>query len=328
MKRFNVRQIEAFRAVVTLGSMTRAADLLGISQPAVSRLIQDFQEAVGFKLFRRQRGGAEPTEDARRLFEQVEKLFVGLEELNHEVHAIRTVTSGTITIASMGPYESGVVPETIARFRKRYPGIMIRLNSQPQARVAEWVQSRRADIGIVTLPITNTAVDAKALMTRDAMCVFPAHHPLAARELIRAEDLADLPFISFPRGTPFRFQTDMLFERAGIERQMMTEATTHEAVCNLIAADLGVGIVSPFSPHLRRNPALAFRQFQPAMPITIGMLADEGTLSVAARAFYDFVLEEVEQMKSLSKIAATSGHMPRDETRMENELSNGPHPRL
>ena len=304
LKLFNIRQIEAFRAVITLGSMTRAADLLGISQPAVSRLMLDFQEAVGFRLFRRQRGATEPTEDARRLFEQVEKLFSGLEELNHEVHAIRTVTRGTITIASMRPYESGIVPETIARFRQRYPDIMIRLNSQPQGRVAEWVQSRRADIGIVSLPIPNISVVARELMTRDAMCVFPARHPLVARELIRAEDLADLPFVSFPRGTPFRFQTDMLFERAGIERQMMTEATTHEAVCNLIAADLGVGIVSPFSPHLRRNPALAFRQFKPAMPITIGMLADEGSLSVSARAFYDFVLEEVEQMKGAAQTAA------------------------
>lgn len=292
MKRFNVRQIEAFRAVITLGSMTKAADLLGISQPAVSRLMLDFQEAVGFKLFRRQRGGAEPTEDARRLFEQVEKLFVGLEELHHEVHAIRSVTRGTVTIAAMGPYENGVLPEIIAGFRRRYPDILIRLNGQPQDRVAEWVESRRADIGIVSLPVPNASVEARELLTRDAMCVFPAGHPLAARDLIRAADLADLPFVSFPRGTPFRFQTDTLFERAGIERQMLTEATTHEAVCNLIAAGLGVGIVSPFSPHLRRNPALAFRRFEPAMPITLGMLADGGSLSVAARAFHDFVIEQ------------------------------------
>ncbi len=304
MNRFNIRQIEAFRAVITLGSMTKAAELLGISQPAVSRLMIDFQEAVGFKLFRRQRGGAEPTEDARRLFDQVEKLFTGLEELNQEVHAIRSVSAGTITIAAMGPYESGLLPEVIALFRRRHPDIVIRLNSQPQDRVAEWVASRRADLGFVSLPISNTSVEVRELLTRNAMCAFPADHPLAARSEIGAADLADLPFVSFPRGTPFRFQTDILFERAGIERQMLTEATTHEAVCNLIAAGLGVGIVSPFSPHLRRNPALAFRPFVPAMPITIGMIAEPADLSVAARAFHDFVLDEVERLSGRPRQAA------------------------
>ncbi len=296
MKRFNIRQIEAFRAVITLGSMTRAAELLGISQPAVSRLMLDFQDAVGFRLFRRQRGGTEPTEDARRLFLQVEKLFVGLEELNQEVHAIRSLTRGSLTIAAMGLYANGILPELIARFREAHPGILIRLDSQPQERIPEWVASRRADIGVATLPIPNSTLAVRAIVTRPALCVVPAAHPFAARAAIRAEDLADAPFVSFPRGTPFRFETDMLFDRAGIDRQMLTEATTHEAVCNLVAAGLGMSLVSPFSPHLRRDPALAFRPFLPAVPITVGMIAEEGDLSVAAGAFHRFVVDEVERL--------------------------------
>ena len=71
VKKFNVRQVEAFRAVVVMGTMSKAAELLGISQPAVSRLISDFQDAVGFRLFKRHRHSAEPTPDARQLFEQV-----------------------------------------------------------------------------------------------------------------------------------------------------------------------------------------------------------------------------------------------------------------
>lgn len=298
MKRFNIRQIEAFRAVITLGSMTKAAQLLGISQPAVSRLMVDFQEAVGFKLFRRSRGGAEPTSDARRLFELVDKLFVGLEEMNQEVHAIRTMASGSVTIASMGPYDNGLLPELIAGFRQRHTDISIRLESQPQDRVTEWVTSRRADIGIVSLPIANASVSARELATLPALCVMPKDHPLAAKERIRAEDLADQSFVSFPRGAPFRFETDTLFENRGIERQLLTEATTHEAVCNLVAAGLGVSIVSPFSPHLRRNPRLEFRPFAPAMPVSLGMIIEDGALSVAAQAFHDFVLEQTEAYKT------------------------------
>lgn len=291
MKRFNVRQIEAFRAIITLGSMTKAAESLGISQPAVSRLMVDFQEAVGFKLFRRSRGGAEPTDDARRLFDLVEKLFVGLDEMNQEVRAIRTLNAGSVTIAAMGPYDNGLMPEAIASFREKHPGIAVRLESQPQNRIAEWLAARRADVGIVSLPVSNTAIAVRELIAMPALCVMPAGHPLAAQDSIAAEDLADLPFVSFPRGAPFRFEIDTLFDKKGIDRQMMTEATTHEAVCNLVAAGLGLSVVSPYSPHLRRNPRLEFRPFVPSMPITLGMMADEDSLSVAAQAFHDHIVE-------------------------------------
>ncbi len=298
MKRFNIRQVEAFRAVITLGSMTKAAELLGISQPAVSRLMIDFQEAVGFRLFRKQRGGAEPTDDARRLYEQVDKLFVGLEELNHQVHAIRSLTSGSVSVAAMGLYANGLLPDIIARFRSRFPDISIRLDSLPQDRVAEWVSSRRSDIGIASLPISNSTLVVSGLMRRPALCVFPVDHEFAGRETIHASDIAGCSFVSFPRGTPFRFEIDALFERAGVDRLMMTEATTHEAVCNLVEAGLGVSIVSPYSPHLRRNPRLGFKPFLPAIPIAIGIIADEGDLSVAAREFYRFVLEHIGKQPS------------------------------
>lgn len=311
MKRFNIRQVEAFRAVVTLGSMTKAAELLGISQPAVSRLMVDFQEAVGFKLFRRQRNGAEATEDARRLFEQVEKLFVGLEDLNHQVHAIRNLTSGTISIAAMGLYANGLLPEIMARFSTQFPDIAIRLDSQPQDRIAEWVASRRSDLGVATLPLTNSSIPVRELLTRPAMCVFPADHEFATRDEIRASDLSDAPFISFPRGTPFRFEVDTLFDREGVDRVMMMEATTHEAVCNLVAAGLGVSIVSPYSPHLRRNPSLVFRPFTPAIPITLGLVGDPDEMSVAARQFHDFVIEYVDGINA-RRIAAEARSKKQD----------------
>ena len=297
-EQFNVRQIEAFRAIITLGSMTKASELLGISQPAVSRLMVDFQEAVGFKLFRRTRGGAEPTDDARRLFELVEKFFVGLEEMNQEVHAIRTLNTGKVTIAAMGPYDNGLVPEVVALFRANHPEIAIHVESQSQDRIVEWVSSGRADIGLVSLPIANNSIAVRELVKLPALCVVPAGHLLSEKEVIKAEDLAGESFVSFARGAPFRFETDMLFEKKGIERRLFTEATSHEAVCNLVAAGIGVSIVSPFSPHLRRNSRLVFRAFVPTMPISLGVIADPDSLSVAARAFYDFVVDRADDYQA------------------------------
>jgi DNA-binding transcriptional LysR family regulator len=290
---FNIRQVEAFRAVVTLGSMTKAAEVLGISQPAVSRLIVDFEHAVGLHLFSRQRGGAEPTDDGRMLFVQVEKLFVGLEELNHQVAAIKSLATGMVSIVAMDIYANGLLPEIIGAFSGLFPYVSIRLESQPQDRVADWVASHRADLGFATLPLANTTVPALRLLERPALCVMQTDHPLALREHVLASDLAGLPFVSFMRGTPFRYETDALFEKVEVERILLTEAMTHEAVCGLVSNGLGVSIVSPFSPHLGRNPQLTFRPFRPAIPVAMGVLGNVTSLSSAALTFFNFVVEEL-----------------------------------
>ena len=203
----------------------------------------------------------------------------------------------------MGLYANGLLPEIIAQFSSRYPGIEIRLDTQTQHRIAEWVSSGRSDIGVASLPLTNSAIPSRDLLIRPAMCVFAADHKFASREEIHATDLAGEPFISFPRGTPFRFEVDTIFDREGVDRTMMIEATTHEAVCNLVAAGLGVSVVSPYSPHLRRNPALVFRPFTPAIPIALGLVGDPDEMSVAARQFHDFLIEYVEGMKARRKAA-------------------------
>jgi DNA-binding transcriptional LysR family regulator len=290
---FNIRQVEAFRAVVSLGSMTKAAAVLGISQPAVSRLIVDFEQAVGLRLFTRQRGGAEPTEDGRMLFTQVEKVFVGLEELNHQVAAIKSLASGSVSIVAMDIYANGLLPEIIGAFCARFPQVSIHLESQPQDRVADWVASHRSDLGFATLPLANTTVPALKLLEKPALCVMRGDHPLAQRERVKAADLAGLPFVSFMRGTPFRYETDALFEKLGVERILRTEAMTHEALCGLVSHGLGVSIVSPFSPHLGRNPHLTFRPFQPAIPVQMGILGDAASLSSAALAFFTFAVDEL-----------------------------------
>lgn len=296
MRRFNIRQVEAFRAVVALGGMTKAAQALGVSQPAISRLMMDFQETVGFKLFQRHRGVAEPTDDARRLFEQVDKLFLGLEELEREAEAIKSLSTGSVSIAAMGIYANGFLPRIIARHAARHPGIAVSLTTQSQDRVVDWVEAGRADLGFVTMPIARAGVPVRRLLRRSALCVFPAGHEFERRERVRIADFAGRPFVSFSRGAAFRYEVDALFDRAGIERVLLVEAASHESVCHLVAAGVGVSIVSPFSPHLHGNPALSFRPFEPAMPIEIGMMADPERLSLAARSFHDDVLAFVDEM--------------------------------
>lgn len=294
MRKFNVRQIEAFRAVVTMGSMSKAAELLGVSQPAVSRLVSDFQEAVGFKLFKRLRNGAEPTKDARHLFEQVEKLFVGLEELENEVAAIKSLQIGRITIAMTSSYISGFMPRLIAAFRMEFPEINISLKTLSHDQVVDWVVSGAADIGFTTQANGNTALNTHTLVKQPIVCVMPKDHHLANKERLKLQDLKDESFISFPRGAPFRFEVDMLFDRLGIDRNITIDAMSHDTVCGLVGAGLGIAMVNPFSTNVANAERLVFRPVTPSIQLELQLIWNDASESAANTKFREFALTYLE----------------------------------
>lgn len=289
MRKFNVRQVEAFRAVVTMGSMSKAAELLGVSQPAISRLVSDFQDAVGFKLFRRLRNGAEPTKDAQQLFGQVEKLFIGLEELNYQVAAIKNLQIGRLTVATTSSYASGFMPSLIAAFRKQFPDINISMKMMGHEQVVDWVISGGADVGFTTQANGNTALKTQPLLRGPVVCVMHKDHRLAKKTQLRLHDLRDENFISFPRGAPLRFEIDMLFDRLDIDRVMTIDATSHDSVCGLAAAGLGVALVNPFSPNVGRADQLVFKPISPSFQLELQMIWTESAESAAADNFRGFV---------------------------------------
>jgi DNA-binding transcriptional LysR family regulator len=290
MTKIHIRQVETFRAVVTLRSMTKAAEYLGISQPAVSRLIADFQETVGFKLFKRGRNSAEPTSDAMLLFEQVDKLFYGLEELGRQVDAINNMRFGRLVISATSSYAVGFLPELIAAFKRENANVEVAFHIQSHEQVIDWVSTGRADIGFAIQPIARSELTTLTIGSRDAHCIFPLGHPLEAKDLLRLRDLANLPFVSFPRGTPLRFLIDGLFDRAGVHRLLHAEATSHHAVCALVSSGLGVALVNPFAPIEGYSNKLVARPMKPSVTMEIQMMFNERSLSLTSTRFKDFVI--------------------------------------
>lgn len=292
MAKLQIRQVEAFRAVVTLRSMTKAAEYLGVSQPAVSRLIADFQSTVGFKLFKRGRNSAEPTPDALLLFEQVDQLFLGLEELDHRINAISNMYTGSLTVAATNSYEAGFLTGLMARFKAAHKGIMMALHIQPHEQVIDWVASGRADVGFAIQPIAKSDITSLVLASAGAHCIFPKGHAFEEKDALKPSDLEGEDYVSFARGTPLRFLMDGLFDRAGVTRNLETEATSHHAVCSLVANKAGVALVNPFAPLGGHPSELLSRKMKPSITIDIQMLHNEAATSIVSEAFRAFVQSE------------------------------------
>lgn len=241
----NHRQIEAFRAAVRLGSASAAAEALHVTQPAVSRLIADFERAVGFALFERRQRGLHPTTDGLLLFEEVERSFRGLDLIETAAEGIRSHRSGRVRVVAMPVYVDGLVAEVIGGFLYRAPEVDLELEVADQKEAQARVLSEQFDLGILSTHYVEAGLDAVPLARHQATVVCPPDHPLAKRERARCQDLADEPFLALPLGSPFRAAIDRHVAAQGVELSIRAEARTQSTLCALAAAGAGVSIVDP-----------------------------------------------------------------------------------
>ena len=112
------RMIEAFRAVILNGSMSKAAGFMNISQPAVSRLIKDLELEVGFSLFERRQGRVIANREALSFYEEIHRSFVGMDRITKAAEKIKNQETGILRIACMPAVGLNIMPKAIANFQK------------------------------------------------------------------------------------------------------------------------------------------------------------------------------------------------------------------
>ena len=267
-----LRQIEAFRAIMMFGSITSAAEMLFVSQPAVSRILADLEESIDFKLFARINRMMVPTDEGRALYEEVERAFTGLDELKNAAKDIRLCHSGQLRLISVPSIGSNIIAGLIKYFTNRNPGVSVTIEIQPSQRLFEWVISQQCDVGISTLPMDNPSIKVQRFAKGSAVCILPQGHHLAIKNVITAQDLAGEKFISFKSDSAARRIIDAEFIKADVEREMKIEARTTNTVSALVEAGLGVSIIGPVFDisHIRHN--VLVKPFSPAIETNIGLL--------------------------------------------------------
>ena len=174
--KFKIRQLEAFRAVAETGSMTKAANQLGISQPAVSRLVSDFSNTVGFEVFQRRRGILEPTSDSRYLLAEVRRLIDSLEHLEDLRRDLTERTVGHLRIACLPGFATSHLPSVLVSFLKDRPRVTVSLEPDRPERILEWIIGEQYDCGL-----TDGFSGHPATISQDvdikSVCILPTLYP-------------------------------------------------------------------------------------------------------------------------------------------------------
>lgn len=286
----NLRQIEAFQAVMVMGSATGAAKSLFITQPAVSRLISDLEYRLGFKLFIRKPNRLEPTPEAQALYESVDKAFIGLQEIQRSAEAIANKQQGVLHIVAMPVCIDTFMVECIAEFLVLYPNIKIELESAPRIQALDMVRSQRIDIGVVSLKEQEeVGLFVHKLCQQSAVCVLPASHKLSELDVIDIKDLENERFINLSAGSPFRANIDEIFNQHKVARKVVIETRTQRTSYNLIKQGVGVAILD----SLVTDPLdtdVAIKPFTPSITWSYAVVStDFAQQSLIAKAFVELL---------------------------------------
>lgn len=271
-ERLSVRQLEAFRAFMLARTTNGAAAILGISQPAISRLIEQLEHSLRFELFDRKNGRLIPTPEADIFFEEVERTFVSVDKITEIARDIQSARMGSLTVAAMPALAHGFLPTVVARFAKHHPRARISLLVCPSAKIEELVSAHHVDFGLGEFPFVRSSVNAAEFCRAPYVLGMPSGHRLAALREVSASDLAGVPFISLSNNTAARHTIDQQFLMANVIREQYYDAQNSGVVAGLIAQGLGVGLIDPFTAHDFHGRGIEIRPFEPQISFRVGVL--------------------------------------------------------
>ncbi|MCP4821714.1 MAG: LysR family transcriptional regulator [Shimia sp.] len=260
--KFQLRQLEAFRAVADTGSMTKAAKQMGVSQPAVSRLLADFSQSVGIELFTRQRGGLEPTSDSRYLLVEVQRIFDSLDHLDDLRRDLVERRGGHLRIACLPGFATSHLPKVLVDFLRERPNVTVTLEPDRPERILEWIIGQQYDCGITDGFLGHPATTSRDLFIK-SVCILPAGHPLEQHDHVTPKDLAKARLIHTRRDSRFYHRLARAFSEDGVEINSLVEVRQFTTACTMVSEGMGASVVSALDAEAFRSSGIVIRPFAP-----------------------------------------------------------------
>ena len=230
---------------MTSGSASKAAALLGVSQPAVSQSLRKLEAKAGLLLFQRVRGRLQATPEARALLVEVDRCFVGLESIAHRLTTLRNFGVGSLNIASYPALGMGFLPRTIASYLIEHPGTAISLQILSSTDVRERVLSAQCDLGLMADEASTAGLEHSLFAKASGVVVMRQDHPLVRKKIIAPTDLAGVPFISLNPEDAARQRLEIKLGLVGVQLATVVHTPYAITVCELVLRGVGLGVVSP-----------------------------------------------------------------------------------
>jgi DNA-binding transcriptional LysR family regulator len=290
---FDLNDLQAFRAVVELGSFRKAAEAVNISQPALSRRIDKLEDALGVRLFERTTRSVTLTTVGRVFAPSAEQL---LDDLDVALLGIRDVASsrlGHVTIACVPSVAYYFLPGVIASFHARYPRIRVRLLDGSANEVLGAVISGEADFGVSFMGSQESEVEFKLLLQEKFVAACRRDHPLANRKRVSWRELYEHEYVSVDKTSGNRLLLDQALTTVAPKGPSICETRHVTTMLGLVEAGLGVAAVPSMAMPMRDHPILtSVPLVEPVVTRRVGIVRRRGRpLTPAAQQFHQTVVD-------------------------------------
>lgn len=275
----DIRLLETFRAVIETQSMTGAAKLLGLTQPAISTQISRLEAQIGFPLFERVNGRLKASRQGRLFYAEVRHALGMIERLTRDAESIRKGVTESVTIASHPSASTAILPTVVAELRRGRPLAHVRMINRSSEEVRAIFEAGGTDIAIAEWPIHIPDIDLRRYRV-PCVAIMPAGHALAARQEITPADLAGQPLVGMQISRLIGHQIQSAFVEHDVEYDPGVVNEYFSSICALVATGAGIGIVDQWSAQMFEPLGLAIRPFRPTIMYEIGVFVRSQAKSI------------------------------------------------
>ncbi len=299
-----LRHIEIFQAIRQTGSISAAAQLLHVSQPAVSKVLQHAELQLGFPLFLRVRGKLQPTPEALLLEREVEKVSESLQGVQRLAESLRRSPGHRLRIGSTPALALSLLPPVISEWTRRYPDISCELASAHSRELVQNLLMRELDVALTFKLPDHPGLKARALAHGVLVALAPrGYWPDESEGVALAlHELADAPLIGLSNADPLFARLDSYLKTIEPPPRISIAVQTYSLARAMVESGAGLAVIDPFTALGASRASTLIRPLSPALPITLYALtrADEApahTLEGLLELFAERAGEQLQRLQ-------------------------------
>lgn len=284
----NLKRLDYFCQLATIGNFTRAAKKIGIAQPALSIAMRKLEQELGLKLINRAEKYDLLTSEGKVLFESATRLLAQAKRVELELQELKDLTRGTIRVGISAMMGSYYLSDAILAFKQRYPNIKIQLIDQGTAALEVMLSNGELDLALLRNVHEGTHLRYVDIIEEEMVVGVSARHPFAKQQAITLQQFCSEPLVLFHEGYFLREAVSRYSKQHRIELDIRMETNLIELQKALVKND--VGITTCLSKILQHEPELIVVPFKPAIVLKLGLAWKKNHyLSMASKVFIDFL---------------------------------------
>ncbi|HKL76866.1 MAG TPA: selenium metabolism-associated LysR family transcriptional regulator [Gammaproteobacteria bacterium] len=291
------RRLHVFHTVARLGSFTKAANRLHMTQPAVTFQVKQLEEQFNARLFDRNHNRITLTDAGDVVFDYADKILNLYEEMENSVGELTGEMRGVLLVGASTTIGEYLLPRVLGAFRSAYPAMKVRMNVANTRDIVQQVENNTIDIGIVEGTVHNSNLAIRECQPDELVAIFPKGHDLAAKERVTPGDLLHYQFVLREEGSGTR-EVLADYIREGGENpnklDIVMELGSGESVKGAVESGLGISVVSENTVAKEAQlGTLEVRPLEPALHRAFSFVHQKQKFrSQAVEKFYEFIQEQ------------------------------------